>query len=361
MELADLVPGFKVVEEGGVVRLAEVRIPRLRLSGAVRCRQNKAFILALSTVARGAGEAAQFPARRARDRRAWRRAVLVRHHYLSLDPYMRGRMNDGRSYAQPQPLGEATIGGTVGEVVASRNPRFAVGDRVVGTGGWQLYGLSDGKGLRKIEPGTPIQAWLGPVGMPGVTAWYGVTQIIAPKAGETVLVSAATGAVGSVVGQLGETGGGAGGRHRRRPENAPSPSATILASDACVDHRDVDFPARLKKRCLMASTACSRMSAANRFVRRCWRHQSVLAHRASAGLVVIGADGTPTPLPDVRACLLNTRSRLEGFIVSDHLSAVAAQALSELAGHVAAGRLRWRDRGRRAARLRRRRFAPWRC
>ncbi|MDT2021091.1 NADP-dependent oxidoreductase [Methylocella sp. CPCC 101449] len=265
--------------------------------------------------------------------------VLVRHHYLSLDPYMRGRMNDGKSYAQPQPLGEVMIGGTVGEVVASRNPRFAVGDRVVGTGGWQLYGLSDGKGLRKIEPGTPIQAWLGPVGMPGVTAWYGVTQIIAPKAGETVLVSAATGAVGSVVGQLVKLAGARAVGIAGGPEKCAF-AVSDLGYDACVDHRDVDFPARLKEAVPDGINGLFENVGGEPF-RQAMRRLNPFSRIALCGLVSSGYDGTPTPLPDVRV-LLDTRSRLEGFIVSDHLS-VWPQALSELAGHVAAGRLRWRE------------------
>ena len=127
--------------------------------------------------------------------------VLVRHHFLSLDPYMRGRMNDSKSYAASQPLGEVMIGGTVGEVVESRNAKYTVGDRVVGMGGWQEYSVVDGNApgaLRKVDTThVPLSAYLGAVGMPGVTAWYGLVKIIAPKAGETMVVSAATGAVGS--------------------------------------------------------------------------------------------------------------------------------------------------------------------
>ena len=128
--------------------------------------------------------------------------VLVRHRFLSLDPYMRGRMNEGRSYAQPQPLGEVMIGGTAGEVVASRHPDFAEGDAVVGMGGWQEYQVVDAAqrlALQKVDTSRiPLPAYLGPVGMPGVTAWYGLTRLIGPRPGETVVVSAAAGAVGGV-------------------------------------------------------------------------------------------------------------------------------------------------------------------
>ena len=139
--------------------------------------------------------------------------VRVRHHFLSLDPYMRGRMNEAKSYAVPQPLDEVMLGGTAGEVVESRNPAFQVGDAVVGMGGWQEYAVVDAtqRGvLQKVDTRhVPLSAYLGAVGMPGVTAWYGLVRIIAPKAGETVVVSSAAGAVGGAVGQLAKARAGA--------------------------------------------------------------------------------------------------------------------------------------------------------
>ena len=132
--------------------------------------------------------------------------VLVRHHYLSLDPYMRGRMNDSKSYTAPQPLGQVMQGGTVGEVVESRSPKFQPGDQVVGMGGWQEYSVVDGNApgmLRKVDTThVPLSAYLGAVGMPGVTAWYGLVKLCMPKAGETIVVSAASGAVGSAVANI---------------------------------------------------------------------------------------------------------------------------------------------------------------
>jgi NADPH-dependent curcumin reductase CurA len=137
--------------------------------------------------------------------------VLVRHHFLSLDPYMRGRMNDAKNYAQPQPLGQTMIGGTAGEVVASRHEKFAVGDTVVGMGGWQQYSVVDANqvgALRKVDTThVPLSAYLGAVGMPGVTAWYGLVKIIEPQAGQTMVVSAATGAVGSAFAALSKARG----------------------------------------------------------------------------------------------------------------------------------------------------------
>ena len=123
--------------------------------------------------------------------------VLIRNHYLSLDPYMRMRMEDVKSYAAPQAIGETMVGGTVGEVVDSKNPKYAVGDKVQGMLGWSEMGVSDGVMLRKLDTThIPLSAYLGAVGMPGMTAWYGLTQIIQPKEGETIVGSAASGRSG---------------------------------------------------------------------------------------------------------------------------------------------------------------------
>ena len=167
--------------------------------------------------------------------------VLVRHHYLSLDPYMRGRMNESKSYAASQALGEVMIGGTVGEVVESKNAKYAVGDQVVGMGGWQEYSVvqADQPGaLRKVDTThVPLSHYLGAVGMPGVTAWYGLVKIIAPKAGETVVVSAATGAVGSAFAALAKARGCrvvgiAGGADKCKY------ATEELGFDVCIDHRE---------------------------------------------------------------------------------------------------------------------------
>jgi NADPH-dependent curcumin reductase len=172
--------------------------------------------------------------------------VLVRHTFLSLDPYMRGRLNDAKSYARPQEIGAVMGGGTVGIVEASNNPGFSPGDAVVGMGGWQRYSVSNGDDLRVIDAkAIPIQAYLGPVGMPGVTGWYGLNRIIAPKLNETVLVSAATGAVGSVGGQLAKLAGAravgiAGGTAKC------AYAVRELGYDACVDHKSLRFAEELK-------------------------------------------------------------------------------------------------------------------
>ena len=178
--------------------------------------------------------------------------VLVQHHYLSLDPYMRGRMNDAKSYAQPQALGQTMGGGTVGEVIESKNPKYSVGDKVVGMGGWQQYSIVDASQLgtlRKVDTShIPLSAYLGSVGMPGVTAWYGLMKICEPKAGETVVVSAASGAVGSVVGQLAKARGCravgiAGGADKC------AYVVNDLGFDACVDYKAAMTASPCRCRC----------------------------------------------------------------------------------------------------------------
>lgn len=163
--------------------------------------------------------------------------VLVKNLYLSLDPYMRGRMNDTRSYAAKVEIGQVMTGETVGEVIESKNPKFKPGDTVAGRVGWQRYALSDGSELRKVDPKlVPISTYLGVVGMPGVTAWIGLLDIGQPKPGETVVVSAASGAVGSVVGQLAKMKGChvvgvAGGQEKCAYVTKE------LGFDRCIDHR----------------------------------------------------------------------------------------------------------------------------
>jgi NADPH-dependent curcumin reductase len=175
--------------------------------------------------------------------------VLTQTLYLSLDPYMRGRMSDAPSYAAPVALGEVMVGGTVSRVIASENEAFTAGDLVLGFGGWQEYALSDGKGLTRLDASIahPYLA-LGVLGMPGFTAYMGLLDIGQPKAGETVVVAAASGAVGSVVGQIARIKGCravgvAGGADKCRYV------VEVLGFDACIDHRRADLPAQLAAAC----------------------------------------------------------------------------------------------------------------
>jgi hypothetical protein len=272
--------------------------------------------------------------------------VLVRNHYLSLDPYMRGRMNDGKSYAQPQPLNEVMIGGTVGEVVASKNANFKPGDTVVGMGGWQEYLVVDAtqRGvLQKVDASQiPLSAYLGAVGMPGVTAWYGLTQIIAPKAGETVVVSAASGAVGGAVGQLAKARGAravglAGGAEKCRYV------VEELGFDACIDykqHPDVkSLSTALKQACPQGIDGYFENVGGmilDAVMLRC----NAFARVAMCGMIA-GYDGQPIPMTAPQLILVN-RMKIEGFIVSEHMG-LWPQALAELGGMVAKGQLKYRE------------------
>ncbi|HLL19833.1 MAG TPA: NADP-dependent oxidoreductase [Rubrivivax sp.] len=272
--------------------------------------------------------------------------VLVRHHYLSLDPYMRMRMNDAKSYAAPQAIGAVMVGGTVGVVAESRHPAYQPGDHVVGMGGWQEYSIVDGAQpgvLRKVDATQiPLSAYLGAVGMPGVTAWVGLIHIIEPKAGETIVVDAASGAVGGVVGQLAKARGCrvvglAGGADKC------AYVVDELGFDVCIDykqHRDFkSLAAALDAAApqgvdglfenvggLILDVVLSRMNAFGRV--------------ALCGMIA-GYDGEPMTLSNPRL-LLTQRLKLQGFIVSEHMS-LWPQALKELSGLVASGRLKYRE------------------
>ena len=272
--------------------------------------------------------------------------VLVRHHFLSLDPYMRGRMNDAKSYALPQPLGQTMGGGTVGEVVESRNPRFAVGDKVVGMGGWQQYSVVDATqpgALRKVDTThVPLSAYLGAVGMPGVTAWYGLVKIIEPKAGQTMVVSAATGAVGSAFAALSKargcrTVGIAGG-----PDKCKY-AVEELGFDACIDYKVHADAASLSK---ALKDACPNgidgyfENVGGMVLDAVLPRMNAFGRIALCGMIA-GYDGAPLPLT-YPALILTNRLKVQGFIVSEHME-VWPEALTELGTLVATGKLRARE------------------
>ena len=265
--------------------------------------------------------------------------VRVRNHFLSLDPYMRGRMNDTKSYSAPQELDAVMIGGTVGEVVASRNPRWQPGDKVVAGFGWQEYGTTDGGGMQKVDDTqVPLSAYLGCVGMPGVTGWYGLNRICTPKAGETVVVSAASGAVGSVVGQLAKRQGCrvvgvAGGADKC------GYVVEELGFDACVDYKAGALAADLKAAApdgidgyfdnvggVVLDAVMAQMNAFGRI--------------AVCGAIA-GYDGQPMTMANPRLILIS-RLKIEGFIVSEHMEVWPA-ALKELGELVASGQLKFRE------------------
>ncbi len=272
--------------------------------------------------------------------------VLVRHHYLSLDPYMRGRMNDGKSYAQPQPLNEVMIGGTVGEVVHSKHPKFAPGDSVVGMGGWQQYSVVDGNALgmlRKVDTRhIQMAAYLGAVGMPGATAWVGLNTIIEPKPGETVVVSAASGAVGSAVGQLAKAKGCravgiAGGAEKCRYV------VDELGFDACVDYKQHG-----DLRSLMSALKEAAPNGIDGYFENVggvildavMMRMNAFGRIAFCGMIA-GYSGQPIPMANPSLILIS-RLKLQGFIVSERMD-LWPQALGELGTMVATGQLKYRE------------------
>jgi NADPH-dependent curcumin reductase CurA len=265
--------------------------------------------------------------------------LLVRNEWLSLDPYMRGRMNEGRSYAQAQALDETMVGGTAGTVVESRHPKFKAGDVVVGYLGWQEYGVSDGSGLYKADTThIPLSAYLGAVGMPGVTAWYGLHKIIEPKAGETIVVSAASGAVGGVVGQLAKLAGCravgiAGGSEKC------DYVVNELKFDACIDYKSQDVGKALKEAAPRGVDGYFE-NVGGEILDAVLPRMNAFGRIALCGLIA-GYNAQPIPIRNP-TWLLISRLKLQGFIVSEHME-VWPQALKELGQGVATGTIRYRE------------------
>lgn len=272
--------------------------------------------------------------------------VLVRHHYLSLDPYMRGRMNDSKSYAASQPLGEVMIGGTVGEVVESRHPKYQPGDQVVGMGGWQEYSVVDATqpgALRKVDTThVPLSYYLGAVGMPGVTAWYGLVRIIEPLEGQTMVISAATGAVGSAFAALAKARGCrvvgiAGG-----PDKCKY-AVEELGYDACIDyrqHKDMYSLAKALKEVAPKGIDGYFENVGGMILDAVLLRMNAFGRIAVCGMIA-GYDGQPLPLANPALILIN-RLKVQGFIVSEHMEDWP-QALTELGTLVAQGKLRPRE------------------
>jgi len=266
--------------------------------------------------------------------------VLMRTRYLSLDPYMRGRMSAAKSYAKPAAVGEPMVGGTVGEIVASRHPGYAVGDIVLGSGGWQEYALSNGAGLRKLDPAAaPVSTALGVLGMPGMTAYVGLAEIGQPKPGETVVVAAASGAVGSVVGQLAKIKGAravgiAGGAEKCRFVIGE------LGFDACVDHRAKDFAAQLAAACPKGIDVYFE-NVGGAVQQTVWPLLNDFARVPVCGLIAQYSATSPMPGPDM-VSVLRKRLLLRGFIVWD-FAARQGDFLREVGEWVRTGRVKYRE------------------
>lgn len=266
--------------------------------------------------------------------------LLVKNHYLSLDPYMRGRMAEGKSYAKSVDIGEVMVGGTVSEVVESQNSRFKAGDFVVGNLGWQTYAVTDGAGLVKIEGGKiTLSAYLGVVGMPGVTAWTGLFEHCQPHAGETVVVSAASGAVGSVVGQLAKLQGCravgiAGGKAKC------DYVVRELGFDACVDYKAGRLYEDLKA-AVPKGIDCYFENVGGVVMDTVFRLLNPFSRVALCGLISDYNATDPYGMKMIRSILVN-RVKMQGFIVSDRMD-LYTKGRQELIEWVAAGKIKYRE------------------
>jgi NADPH-dependent curcumin reductase CurA len=266
--------------------------------------------------------------------------VLVKNEWLSLDPYMRGRMNDVKSYVPPAQLGEVMVGQTVGEVIESRDPRFKAGDEVLTQLGWQLYGVAKGDELTPIDvKRARASYYLGVLGMPGITAWFGLFEIGQPKAGETVVVSAASGAVGSVVGQLAKIKGCravgiAGGKAKC------DYVVQELGLDACVDYRAGNLLDDLRKACPKGIDVHFE-NVGGEILDTSLRLMNRLSRIVVCGLIAEYNATQPYGYKMLRSVLVN-RIKMQGMIVFDWKDRYG-EALAGLAGHLAEGKLKSRE------------------
>ena len=272
--------------------------------------------------------------------------VLLRTVYLSLDPYMRGRMSDADSYAASVAVGATMVGATVCRVESSQNDQFSVGDWVLAYTGWQDFAVSDGTGLTKLDPKMgPASYALGVMGMPGFTAYMGLLDIGAPKAGETVVVAAATGAVGSVVGQIAKLKGCrvvgiAGGAEKCRS------AVEDLGFDACIDHHSHDLAAQLADACPQGIDVYFENVGGKVF-------DAVLPLlNTGARVPVCGliAQYNTTELPTgpdktslLMRTLLTKRIRMQGFIIFDDYGHRYPEFAKDMGEWLAAGKIKFRE------------------
>lgn len=266
--------------------------------------------------------------------------VLVQNEWLSLDPYMRGRMSDAKSYAPSVQLGEIMVGQTVGSVLESRDARFKPGDPVLTPLGWQLYGVTKGSELTLLDTAlAPASYYLGILGMPGITAWFGLTEIGQPKSGETAVVSAASGAVGSVAGQLARIRGCsvvgiAGGRAKCEYV------VQQLGFDACVDHKAGDLLPNLRRACPKGVDIYFD-NVGGEILDNLLRVMNRFSRIIICGQIADYNATEPYRITMLRSVLVN-RIRMQGMIVFDWKERYA-EAIEGLAGYLAAGKLRYRE------------------
>ncbi|MGO4713311.1 NADP-dependent oxidoreductase [Bradyrhizobium sp. 2TAF24] len=272
--------------------------------------------------------------------------VLLRTIWLSLDPYMRGRMSEGPSYAAPVEIGGVMEGGTVAEVIASNSDKFSKGDIVLAHSGWQTHAVVDARGLRKIDPAlAPISTAVGVLGMPGMTAYTGLLEIGKPQPGETVVVAAASGAVGSAVGQIARIKGAraigiAGGADKCRYVTEE------LGFDACLDHRDPDLAAKLKEACPKGIDVYFE-NVGGKVWDAVLPRLNPFARVPVCGLIadynaLTGDAPGPNRAPALMRAVLVKRLTLRGFIVRD-FAALHGDFLRDMSQWVREGKIKYRE------------------
>jgi hypothetical protein len=271
--------------------------------------------------------------------------VLLKTLWLSLDPYMRGRISAAKSYARPVEIGEVMVGGTVSEVVESRSAGFKPGDVVMGYMGWQEYAISDGRGLRKLDPkAAPISTAVGVLGMPGMTAYVGLLEIGRPKPGETVAVAAATGAVGAVVGQLAKLKGCRAVGIAGGPEKCRY-LLDELGFDAAVDHRAPDLKEKLAAACPNGIDVYFE-NVGGAVWDAVFPLLNTFARVPVCGMIAHYNDTELPPGPDRTPRLMRTiltkRLTLRGFLVSDYGDQEPA-FLREMSQWVREGKIKYRE------------------
>ncbi|HEY3986370.1 NADP-dependent oxidoreductase [Cedecea sp.] len=272
--------------------------------------------------------------------------VLLRTLFLSLDPYMRGRMSDAKSYSAPIAIGEVIVGGTVSRVESSQHPDYQPGDLVLADSGWQDYSISNGEGLRKLDKNMSHPSWaLGLLGMPGFTGYMGLTDIGNPQPGETVVVAAASGAVGSIVGQTARLRGAkiigiAGGEDKCRYVKE------TLKFDECLDHRASDFAAQLAKACPNGIDVYFE-NVGGAVFDAVFPLLNTKARIPVCGMISQYNGGSSAfehdRLPELMATILKKRMRVEGFIISQDYSHRYEEFFKQMSEWIAAGEIEFRE------------------
>ncbi len=266
---------------------------------------------------------------------------VVRNHFMSVDPYMRGRMRDVKSYTPPFQIGQAMDGGSVGEVVASQNETFPVGSFVSGGQGWREYYISDGTGQQQIDPSlAPLSAFLGVLGMPGLTAYAGLLAIGEPKEGETVMVSAAAGAVGSLVGQIAKIKGcravGSAGS-----DDKVQHLVDDLGFDAAFNYKTAELHPALAEHCPKGIDVYFE-NVGGAMLEAVLLHMRPFGRIPVCGMIAHYNDTEPKPGPKTLISVIPNRLKIQGFIVTDY-AGMAPDFHREVGGWLKEGKIQYRE------------------